>query len=92
MSPYLKYNKYRSGLFIEFWKYLSTGPASVVVLNSYEVVNEALVKRKSNFAGRPPLTTCMYQFHVNTLNLFCEQNLLKFYQLIIEKNCLCKFK
>ncbi|XP_022334283.2 steroid 17-alpha-hydroxylase/17,20 lyase-like [Crassostrea virginica] len=33
------------------------GPVPMVFLNNYEVVMEALVKKKTDFAGRPPSTT-----------------------------------
>lgn len=35
-----------------------TGPIRTVFLNNYEVVMEAMVKRKADFAGRPASVTC----------------------------------
>uniref|UniRef100_K1QEW0 Cytochrome P450 2A1 n=1 Tax=Magallana gigas TaxID=29159 RepID=K1QEW0_MAGGI len=38
----------------------SFGPIRTVFLNNYEVVMEAMVKRKADFAGRPASVTCQY--------------------------------
>lgn len=44
---------------------LHTGPIRTVFLNNYEVVMEAMVKRKADFAGRPASVTCERIFNIS---------------------------
>lgn len=71
LSPYSMGNYYFQWT-CSFWVFficphqcrLHTGPIRTVFLNNYEVVMEAMVKRKADFAGRPASVTCECVFNI----------------------------
>lgn len=71
LSPYSMWNYYFQWT-CSFWVFficphqcrLHTGPIRTVFLNNYEVVMEAMVKRKADFAGRPASVTCECVFNI----------------------------